>query len=411
MKKKWILVVIGVINLYALVGQGKGGAWIVRAMQEKEALVRDRVDSKLQAFNDKLKNLGYPSDSVKSILTAAKQSLEKDGKVILADSLIDWIPYLAPFATPPVALQETKVAVPFMGPAMVLPFKVAVGDTLVIHIHTLRPWKVRQVQVREGDVFRQVMYGVGRKNPGSMSVSAEASGNMTVHIAGRRIGLPVAAKVGVQQLKRVVEISWDLRRDTVYRTESKTRMVSDTLEEMVADQVFSLTPALDITSAPGITYQLQFPEVEGSLIGWAYWTGVGAGALRAWEALDQARKSPRSVLADFALGQNTRLPEWKNEAIQMGFFSRGGAEAFSRGRMVPPVALHKIKGSTGYAFVSDKLSKRASDPLYLAVRNYSDLYDYTMYFKASIFYTVPREVTVEVPVKEIKQTVEVRYKE
>lgn len=306
-----------------------------------------------------------------------------------------WRPYLQRFRPPltekiPLVQQE----VPLINKA---PLRFQANpealDTLRFAIQNRGRLPIRQVRILDGDVEVFKHTRITRNKPLEGFLVASNAGSYTLEI-NHHAPLPTTVSVSLKLARRQKNIIREEKQDTAWIEQQQTLIIRDTIATIFHDQPYQLHPRRDITQLPYLKILWQLPDIE-NIIGWAYWVGVGKSTIQAYDNLRNTLVDTEPLLAFAKAGKS--LPPHTQTAAEIAFCNHTQFLKALRNQPFTSSALARTSnGKPHYGYVSGSNILNSAEPIFLMIKNTSDLYDYPVMVKGLVLSTESKETTTTI---------------
>jgi hypothetical protein len=327
-----------------------------------------------------------------STIDSLEQILWVSGQLRLDTAWRPWLQRFRPPLTEKIPLVQQEIPLNNKAP---LRFQAnpETLDTLLFSIQNRGRLPIRQVRILAGDVEVFKHTRITRNKPLEGFLVANAGGSYTLEI-NHHAPLPTTVSVSLKLAKRQKMIIREEKQDTAWTEQQQTLIIRDTIATIFHDQPYQLHPRRDITQLPYLKILWQLPDMD-NVIGWAYWVGVGKSTLQAYDNLRNTLAGTEPLLA-FAKAGNP-LPPHSQQAAEIAFCNHTQFLKAIRNLPFSASALAKTsKGKPHYGYVNGGNILNSAEPVFLMIKNTSDLYDYPVLVKGIVLSTETKETTTTI---------------
>jgi hypothetical protein len=323
----------------------------------------------------------------RAVADSLEQILWVSGQLRLDTSWRHYLPLLRPPLTEKIPLVQQEVSLSAKAP---LSFTAEANalDTLIFAIQNRGRLPIRQVRILAGNVEVLKQTNITRKKPMEGFLLASTGGSYTLDIE-HHAPLPTTVSVSLKLARRQKKIVSQEKQDTTWIEQQLTLISRDTLATLFIDQEYALYPRRDITQLPYLKILWQLPELD-NIIGWAYWVGIGKAAMQAYDNQRHMLAGAEPLLAFAKAGSS--LPTQPPTPTELAFCSHTQFQRALRNQTFSPSALAKAsKGKPHYGYVIGNHILNSAEPIFLMIKNNSDLYEYPVRVKGMVFSTEAKE--------------------
>jgi hypothetical protein len=241
-----------------------------------------------------------------------------------------------------------------------LSYKVTKGDEVRIDLKPGKFSKIKRLEIINNE--QHLFYETKPNNNYVFQIPFE--GKLSLKLRGRKL-YKGKTHLLVQRTPSQKEIIAELKRDTTWVTYKKSGMISDTAFVEIINRPFVIRPSIEITSSPFLQIPIEFPEIE-NYFGFIYW--IQLEAIQE-PIIDQPEK--------YVKGEIKSLPKSTNPDLEWAWCNYENLVRFRMGLSFNPYRFNHIK-SDPY-LNAGIVSGKPSAPLFLAIKNKSNLYEYPLH--------------------------------
>lgn len=320
-----------------------------------------------------------------SYTDSLRDVFNNDGSVILNSSerfLVDYV--VPPKKYDTVYLANLNTTTEKGGNPISFQYDVKKGDEIFFEFENKKKKIIEDITIKEGGEIRY-RYSNLKKRQSQVKGSfvVQADNILIVEITNNGFFKSII-KIKILKVPKPEEAVF-VNLDSIAENKVIVEEVKDTLYNISENQMFTISPVLDLSAKSEVNFPILITDVE-DVIGWGYWIGLEKKDLEKYEQLTENDPSGEPLVS-FAKSELNKirpltfLPKSNNEWVQLSYKT-----------------MHRdtrsLNSDNNFAFFSTS-SSQPEKRIEIRIRNKSKLYEYPIVLKTVVVNVASSQIEVE----------------